>query len=101
MRGKKEMRNQGETRRDGGKYYSLNTNCSLMLYYPSTNAIYQIFTGAIGKHVTVTKKESSGMRSENSSAPHQSQIHWLYRLTQQTTADHNAQREPNRLCSEE
>lgn len=68
-----------------------------MLYYPSTNAIDQIFTGAIGKHVTVTKKESSGMRSENSSSTPKPNPLTL----QADTADHNAQREPTRLCSEE
>lgn len=64
-RGKrKETGNKGEKRRDGGKYYSLNTNYLLVLYNPTTNATYQTFTGPLGRHVTVTKKESSGMTSE-------------------------------------
>lgn len=93
MRGKKkEMGNQGETRRDGGKYYSLNTNCSLVLYYQSTNTIYQIFTGAIGKHVTVTKKESSGTRSVNSSStPKPNPL-----ALPADTADHSRSQRPKR-----
>lgn len=86
------MGNQGETRRDGEKYYSLNTNCSLVLYYPTTNAIYQIFTGAVGRHVTVTKKESSGMRSENSSSTPKPNVLAL----QADTADHSRSQCPNR-----